>query len=173
MLAFLQAYRQRNGYAPTMREIAGACGVKSLSAVQFHLDRLERDGAIRRDREKSRGIALPPQEGEGEAIPVLGAIAAGRPVSVPDADTWRTAREWVDAPLAITRGKKEVYALRVRGNSMVDALIGDGDIVIMQAGAEVRSGDVAACWLKEQQEVTLKKIDFDMTASASSPATPT
>lgn len=161
MLAFLQAYRQRNGYAPTMREIAGACGVKSLSAVQFHLDRLERDGAIRRDREKSRGIALPPQEGEGEAIPVLGAIAAGRPVSVPDADTWRTAREWVDAPLAITRGKKEVYALRVRGNSMVDALIGDGDIVIMQAGAEVRSGDVAACWLKEQQEVTLKKIYFE------------
>jgi repressor LexA len=161
MLAFLQTYRQRNGYAPTMREIARACGVRSLSAVQFHLERLERDGLIRRDREKSRGIALPPPEGEREAIPVLGAIAAGRPVSVPDADTWRTAGEWVDVPHAITQGKNAVYALRVRGNSMVDALIGDGDIVIMQAGGEVRSGDVAACWLKEQQEVTLKKVYFE------------
>ncbi len=161
MLAFLQEHRLQHGYAPTMREIARACGVKSLSAVQFHLDRLERDGIIKRDREKSRCIALSSQEGEHDSIPVLGAIAAGSPVAVPDADTRRTAGEWLDVPLAITQGKKDVYALRVRGNSMVDALIGDGDIVIMQAGEEVRSGDVAACWLKNQQEVTLKKVYFE------------
>ncbi len=158
IFAFLQAYRQENGYAPTLREIAKACAIKSLSAVQFHLDRLERDGVIRRDKDKSRSITLPAEDVEHEAIPVLGTIVAGHPVPVPDTDTRLTAREWVDVPLSIIQGKKDIYALHVRGNSMVDALIGDGDIVIMQPGNEVKNGEIAACWLKEQQEVTLKKF---------------
>jgi repressor LexA len=161
ILAFLRTYKEKNGYAPTLREIAQACAVKSLSVVQFHLDRLELAGAIRRDKEKSRSITLGTGTKEYERIPVLGTIAAGHPVSVPDADTRSTAGEWIDVPLLITRGKKDVYCLHVRGNSMVDALIADGDIVVMQEAHDIRNGDVAACWLKEQQEVTLKKIYFE------------
>jgi len=161
ILAFLRTYKKKNGYAPTLREIAQACAVKSLSVVQFHLDRLELAGAIRRDKEKSRSITLGAETEEYERIPILGTIAAGQPVSVPDADTRSTAGEWIDVPLSITREKKDVYCLHVRGNSMVDALIADGDIVVMQEAHDIRNGDVAACWLKEQQEVTLKKIYFE------------
>lgn len=161
ILAFLRTYKEKNGYAPTLREIAQACAVKSLSVVQFHLDRLEHAGAIRRDKEKSRSITLGTEAKEYERIPILGTIAAGHPVSVPDADTRSTAAEWIDVPLLITRGENDVYCLHVRGNSMVDALIADGDIVVMQGAHDIRNGDVAACWLKEQQEVTLKKIYFE------------
>ena len=129
--------------------------------VQFHLDRLEHAGAIRRDKKRSRSITLGTETKEYERIPILGTIAAGHPVSVPDADTRSTAAEWIDVPLLITRGKKDVYCLHVRGNSMVDALIADGDIVVMQEAHDIRNGDVAACWLREQQEVTLKKIYFE------------
>jgi repressor LexA len=102
----------------------------------------------------------------------LGTIAAGHPVSIPDADTRSTAAEWIEVPLLITRGKKDVYCLHVRGNSMVDALIADGDIVVMQETRDLRNGDVAACWLKEQQEVTLKKIYFEGDAVRLQPCNP-
>jgi repressor LexA len=59
------------------------------------------------------------------------------------------------------RGKKDVYALLVRGNSMVDAMIGDGDTVIMEKADDIKNGDVVACWLEKEQEVTLKKIYFE------------
>jgi repressor LexA len=67
----------------------------------------------------------------------------------------------VEVPGEIMRGKKEVYALQVRGNSMVDAMIGDGDTVIMEKADDIKNGDVVACWLEKEQEVTLKKIYFE------------
>ncbi|MGD0231689.1 MAG: transcriptional repressor LexA [Syntrophorhabdales bacterium] len=164
ILDFVRTYRQKNGYAPALREIAQGCGIKSPSAVQFHLDRLERDGAIRRSKDKSRSITLLVDDAGNEergAIPILGTIAAGHPISVPDAGSRRTATEWIEVQSLAGNGREDIYALRVRGNSMVDALIGDGDIVIMQAGGDISNGDVAACWLKRQQEVTLKKIYFE------------
>ncbi len=172
ILAFLRTYKEKNGYAPTLREIARACAVKSLSVVQFHLDRLELAGTIRRDKDKSRSITLRTEAKEYERIPILGTIAAGHPVSVPDADTRSTAGEWIEVPLLITRGKKDLYCLHVRGNSMVDALIADGDIVVMQEAHDIRNGDVAACWLKEQQEVTLKKIYFEQDRVRLQPCNP-
>ncbi len=172
ILAFLRTYKEKNGYAPTLREIAEGCAVKSLSVVQFHLDRLELAGVIKRDKEKSRSITLGTESREYERIPILGTIAAGHPVSVPDADTRSTAGEWIEVPLLITRGKKDVYALHVRGNSMVDALIADGDIVVMQEAQDIRNGDVVACWLREQQEVTLKKIYFERDGVRLQPCNP-
>ncbi len=160
IFTFLRSYREKNGYAPTLREIARACAVKSHSVVQFHLDRLERDGAIRRDKDRSRSIILPAEVGEHKGIPVLGTIAAGHPVPVPDADTRQTAAEWIEAPF-VPAPAEDVYALRVRGNSMIDALIADGDIVILKHTKDVLNGEVAACWLREQQEATLKKIYFE------------
>ncbi|MBM3183455.1 MAG: repressor LexA, partial [Chloroflexi bacterium] len=87
-----------------------------------------------------------------------GTIAAGEPISVPSAEVWRTeAIETIQLTDDVTDGK-QVYALRVKGLSMIDALIDDGDIVLMQPAHTADNGDMVAVWLKEQQEVTLKKI---------------
>lgn len=159
IVGFISRFKEDKGYAPTVKEIAEQCGISSLSVVQYHLDHLEGAGIIKRDRNKARSISIEkmPQE---HLIPLLGIIAAGHPIGVPDAETWNTATEWIEAPV-VSRGAKNIYALRVRGNSMVDALIADGDIAIMQQTHDIRNGDVVACWLKDQQEVTLKKIYFE------------
>jgi repressor LexA len=160
ILAFLQSYIEENGYAPSLREIARACGVKSASVVQYHLDSLEHNNLIKRAKDKPRSISLK-VTGERLGIPILGTISAGLPLPVPDADTWSTAREWIDVPFSISRGRKDVYGLHVRGLSMIDALIDDRDIVIMQHTTDVKNGQVAACWLKNRQETTLKQIYFE------------
>jgi repressor LexA len=93
-------------------------------------------------------------------VPVIGLIAAGEPIPVPDTDTWDIAAvsETMDVPRELTRGRENVYALKVKGMSMVDALINDGDIVLMQHGSSVENGEMAAVWLKEEKEATLKKV---------------
>lgn len=159
ILAFVRSFKQREGYSPTVREIASHCAVKSPSVVQYHLNCLEREGRISRGREKFRAISVV-TEPETDAVPLLGRIAAGHPVPVPDAESLGSA-ERVAIPLEITKGKRNVFALEVKGNSMVDAMIGDGDIVVMEQVYEVSSGDVVAVWLKNEQEVTLKKIYFE------------
>ena len=111
ILAFLRTYKEENGYAPTLREIARACAVKSLSVVQFHLDRLELAGAIRRDKERSRSIILTGETSQYERVPILGTIAAGHPVSVPDADTRSTAAEWIRSPLFDHPGKERRHTV--------------------------------------------------------------
>jgi repressor LexA len=93
------------------------------------------------------------------AVPVLGVIAAGEPIPVPSADTWTTTpEESLELPLNLTRGLDKLYALRVRGTSMIDALIDDGDIVLMQSSNAAEDGEMVAVWLKDEQEVTLKKL---------------
>jgi repressor LexA len=93
-------------------------------------------------------------------VPVIGQIAAGEPIPVPDAGTWdvTAASETLRIPRELTRGKEGVYALRVKGMSMVDALINDGDIVLMQYGNVAENGEMAAVWLKAEKEATLKKV---------------
>jgi repressor LexA len=90
-------------------------------------------------------------------VPLLGVIAAGHPISVPS-QTVQEATEHVAVPADMIRGNTSAYALRVKGNSMVDAMIADEDIVIMEQSTNVNNGDVVAVWLKNEQEVTLKKI---------------
>jgi len=158
---FIRKFRERKGYAPTVREIAQGCKISSPSVVQYHLNALEQEGLISRAREKFRSINLTKEEDKQTEIPVLGAIAAGHPVWVPPADTWGAASEHIAVSTQLTHGKKNVYALRVRGNSMVDAMIADGDIVIMEPVKRVNNGDVVAAWLKNEQEITLKKIHFE------------
>ncbi|HVN22873.1 MAG TPA: transcriptional repressor LexA [Syntrophorhabdales bacterium] len=164
VLQFIRRFREKKGYAPTVREIAEGCKISSPSVVQYHLDSLEQEGLISRAREKFRSINLAKEknaeEGQTE-IPLLGVIAAGHPVWVPPADTWDTAGEHIAVSAQMVQGKKNIYALRVRGNSMVDAMIADGDIVIMEPAKRVSNGDVVAAWLKNEQEITLKKIHFE------------
>jgi repressor LexA len=98
--------------------------------------------------------------GRRALVSVIGQIAAGEPIPVPTPDAWNVAAssETLEVTTDLTRGKEDIYALRVRGSSMVDALINDGDIVLMQYVNAVENGEMAAIWLKTEREATLKKF---------------
>ena len=161
ILNFIRAFLRERGYAPTVRDIARGCNISTSSVVQHHLNMLERQGDIQRDPQVFRSIRLA-DKGQPVAtreVPLLGTIAAGEPIPVPTADTWATVPdETVPLTDELLRGREGVYALKVKGTSMIDALIDDGDIVLVQQASTVDDGDMAAVWLKNQQEVTLKKV---------------
>ena len=159
ILDFIANFIKERGYAPSVRDVAEGCGISSSSVAQYHLNVLEREGYIHRDREISRSIGLVKEHGGLITVPMLGAIAAGKPIPVPSADTWVTIpEESLELSQELTRGLDRVYALRVKGTSMIDALIDDGDVVLMQPVSTVEDGDMVAVWLRDRQEVTLKKI---------------
>lgn len=159
ILDFITRFIRERDYAPSVRDVAEGCGISSSSVAQYHLNILETEGYIHRDREVSRSIGLVKKDPSVTAVPVLGAIAAGEPIPVPSADTWTTVpEESLELPLNLTRGLDRLYALRVRGTSMIDALIDDGDIVLMQSSNTAEDGEMVAVWLKDKQEVTLKKL---------------
>jgi len=159
ILDFVAAFIRERGYAPSVRDVAVGADMASSNAAHFHLDILEKQGYIKRARDISRGIALTGQYGDAGSIPVLGTIAAGQPIPVPSADAWSVVPEdTVRLPEDLTGSLENIYALRVKGTSMIDSMIDDGDIVLMQPATTVENGEVAAVWLKDRQEVTLKKI---------------
>jgi len=163
IIEFIDRFLADRGYPPTIRDIQAGCGVSSTSVVDYNLNILKREGYIRRHAEVSRGIGLLTRSLASESlvpVPVIGQIAAGEPIPVPAPDTWdvTAASEALGIPRELTRGKEGVYALRVKGTSMVDALINDGDIVLMQYVNMVENGEMAAVWLKEEKEATLKKV---------------
>lgn len=161
ILDFIRAFFREKGYAPTVRDIVRGCGISTSSVVQHHLNMLEKEGYIRRDPKVFRSIRLIEKKPVAQ-VPLLGTIAAGEPIPVPTPDTWTTiSEETVEVTEELMRGREGLYALKVRGDSMIDALIDDGDIVIMQQAGAVADGDMAAVWLKKQQEVTLKKVYRD------------
>ncbi len=163
ILKYVQGFIEKKGFPPSVRDIQGACKISSTSVVDYNLGLLERGGFLRRAAEVARGITLgakagPPQRPGILAVPLLGAIAAGAPIPVPEADTWRSAHEeTVEVPEAMVRGKDEVYALRVKGTSMIDALINDGDTVLIHFQKSADRGDMVVAWLKDEKETTLKK----------------
>jgi len=159
-LSFIRDFLQERGYAPTVRDIAKGCGISTSSVVQHHLNILEREGHIHRDPQVFRSIRLVEEEPPASRrVPLLGTIAAGEPLPVPTPDTWATVpEETVQLPDDLMGDREDIYALRVKGSSMIDALIDNGDIVLMQQASTVNDGDMAAVWLKKQQEVTLKKV---------------
>ena len=163
IIDFVYRFWVDRGYPPTIRDIVNGCGISSTSVVDYNLSILEREGYIRRHREVSRGIELltrPSAPGYRRQVPIVGQIAAGEPIPVPTPDTWdiTASSETLEVTEDLTRGRKEVYALRVKGSSMVDALISDGDIVLMEYVNVVENGEMAAIWLKAEKEATLKKF---------------
>lgn len=163
IIDFVRRFWAERGYPPTVRDIVSGCGISSTSVVDYNLDILARAGYIRRHAGVSRGIELltrPPTPGQNYQVPVIGQIAAGEPIPVPTPDTWdvTAASETLEVTEDLTRGRKEIYALKVRGSSMVDALINDGDIVLMQYVNVVENGEMAAIWFKAEKEATLKKV---------------
>ncbi len=159
IIGFLRHFIREKDYPPSIRDIQEACGISSTSVVDYNLKALERMGYIHRDREVSRAIEL--LDGSGRrprtiAVPIIGQIAAGQPIPVPEASV--DYSETVDITADMTRGKENVYALRVKGTSMIDALVNDGDIIILEQISSPENGEMVAAWLKKEQEATLKKF---------------
>jgi len=160
IINFVTEFLRDKGYPPTIRDIAAGCGISSTSVVAYNLNKLEQAGYIRRHSDISRGIKfLTPQQKGGKLvyIPIVGVIAAGEPIPVPETGNI-IPNEGLEVSEELVRGKQDIYALRVRGDSMLDALIGDGDIVLMNYGNSAENGDMVAVWLKAEQEVTLKRF---------------
>ncbi len=162
ILEFIGAFLDANDYPPTIRDIQQELGISSTSVVDYNLKVLEERDHIRRNRNISRGIEVVgrgPSRSNVVSIPVIGQIAAGLPIPVPGqlegsdvADMIELSHEF--AP----RGSADLFALRVRGHSMVDALINDGDIVILKQQETCENGETVAVWLEEEKETTLKKF---------------
>jgi len=160
ILDFIRQFLEERGYPPTIRDIVAGCGISSTSVVDYHLAILEKEGHLRRHPEISRGIELSDRS-HNILVPVIGQIAAGQPIPVPAPDAWdnTASAEVLEVTEGMTRGRREgIYALKVKGSSMIDALIDDGDIVLMQYVNTVENGETAAVWLKAEKEATLKKF---------------
>ena len=162
ILDFLREYHADRSYMPSIREIQAGCGISSTSVVDYNLRILERDGYIRRSPDISRAIELVndagPQLIEATFVPIYGTIAAGEPIPVPEAGAYHDAdRETVALPPELTpRNTDNLFALRVKGYSMIDALITDGDIVVLRPAAQAANGEMVAAWLPLEEEATLK-----------------
>ncbi len=174
ILDFIRDFIAENTYPPTVREIGKGINVKSTSLVTYYLERLEERGLLTRDRDVSRGIRL--AEGlvdffgpETISIPYLGYIVAGEPLPV---DT--LTQETVELNRALFgRDVADLYALTVQGESMIDALVNDGDLIILRHQERVENGEMAAVWLIERGETTLKKVYYEGHQVRLQPANPT
>jgi len=168
------------GYPPSIREIGRAAGISSTSVVNYHLERLEDEGLIERDRRHSRGLRLS-QAGEalfgGQTdvvrLPLLGVIVAGEPIPIPASDFRLMGDETVELARSVVGDSTDLYALRVQGDSMIDALIHDGDIVVMRHVPRVENGEMAAVWLRDREETTLKRVYWEGQQVRLQPANPT
>ena len=161
ILSFMRQFIDEHDYPPSIRDIQLGCDISSTSVVDYNLKALERQGLIRRDREVSRAIELLDRGGTRRsrtvAVPLIGTIAAGQPIPVPSPDNIDYDNVF-EATEDMTRGRENVFALKVRGTSMIDALVNDGDIVILEQSSTCDDGDMVAAWLKKENEATLKKF---------------
>ena len=180
ILNFIQDYQRKYKHPPSIREIGESCGISSTSVVNYYLDQLEKTGHIERDRKISRGVRLTGSTPLGDLlrIPVLGRIQAGVPIPVPAASDFSpfTAEDSVDIALSLMPAKekgRELFALEVEGESMIDAMINDGDIVIMKQAQEAKNGEMVAVWLPDRNETTLKYFYKERDRYRLQPANPT
>jgi repressor LexA len=189
ILAFLEGHQVRHGYPPSIREIGEKTGISSTSVVNYYLDQLEKMGYIERDRRISRGVRLKIVDGVNAAaktatnaitdfirVPITGRIVASAPAPVPGSDfNYYDAESSVEIARSLlpSRETKDLYALEVQGDSMIDAMINDGDIVIMKSVQEAKNGDMVAIWLEDKEETTLKYFYKEKSRIRLQPANPT
>ncbi len=159
ILSFTQSFYEKNGYPPTIRDIQKACSISSTSVVNYNLNLLEKAGYLKRTGNISRGIELSGFS-ESATIPVLGSIAAGEPIGIPGQDSWTMGEpiDSVNLSPEFFGNKKDIYALKVKGTSMIDALVDDGDTVIIEPNVSSNNGDMIVAWLKLEESVTLKRM---------------
>ncbi len=179
ILNLIREFLDEQGYPPTVRDIQYGCDISSTSVVDYNLKILQKAGYIRRSPEISRGIEVlgAKRQKDAVSVPVMGYIAAGEPIPVPTSEGWApdSAVDQVDVVNGMlggvrVKGTSNLYALRVRGTSMIDALVDDGDVVVIQPAEGVRDGDMVVAWLKNEKEATLKRIYNDGTMVRLQPA---
>jgi repressor LexA len=181
ILDFLQEYQRANKYPPSIREIGEKTGITSTSVVNYYLDQLEKKGMIERDRKISRGVRLSGLNGSAETfrIPILGPIAAGLPLPELNPNvSYMTENEAnaVDIARSLLPAKEKgdgLFALEVKGDSMIDAMINDGDIVVLRPASDARNGEMVAVWLPRDNEATLKYFFKEKDRYRLQPANPT
>jgi repressor LexA len=166
ILEFIGQYLEEHNYPPTIREIGKAVGISSTSVVKYNLERLQEKKLIERSDEVSRGLRLvagpslaphPSTEASGIVqVPKLGVISAGKPIAA----FGQQENPYSGETLALTRdlapGAGDLYALQVKGDSMVDALVHDGDWVIIKHQATAQPREMIVAWRKDSEETTLK-----------------
>jgi repressor LexA len=146
--------------------------------VNYYLDQLEKEGLLERDRKISRGMRLVNNSPIGDMIrvPVMGVIQAGYPIPIPASDfNPFTAEDTVDIATSLMPSRekgKDLFALQVQGDSMIDAMINDGDIVILKPAQDARNGEMVAIWLDERNETTLKYFYKEKEGYRLQPANP-
>ena len=200
ILEVLERFHNQNGYPPSIREICDKANISSTSVVNYYLNQLEESGYIERDGRVSRGIRLvkPLSDLTSSAatavrqstqavrqaveellqVPVLGRIVAGSPVPVPASDfSYYDADSMVDIARSLLpareRASSDLFALEVQGDSMIDAMVFDGDIVVMKPATEARNGEMVAVWLRDRDETTLKYFYLENGRVRLQPANPT
>jgi repressor LexA len=172
--------QMRGLVVPSFAEMARAAGFSSKGyGITRLLENLEDKGYLTRERGKRRSVRLlystdgHPFNAGSVRVPVVGCIAAGEPLPVPSADYRPFIGDMVELTREMLGGSDDVYALRVQGDSMVDALVRDGDIVIMQHRRAVDDGQMAAVWIKGKEETTLKYFHHEGDRVRLQPAHPT
>jgi len=193
ILKFLVKYQEEHGFPPSIRNIGDDVGVKSTSLIDYYLKYLEKEKYIEREKNTSRGVKvvnLPPELQSTDVfsrfakttadvaqkvlnVPMWGQIYASNPIPVPEDRT-------PDSTIAIPRGmisEKEdpdkLFALEVKGDSMIDAMINEGDIVIMKQAESAVNGEMVAVWLDDDNETTLKYFFKEKDHIRLQPANPT
>ena len=153
ILTYLTSYTEANGYAPSFEEIASQFDYSSLATVHEHLSNLERKGYIKRSYNESRAIEILPSEAYPRSVelPLLGTVAAGVPIEA------MASGESLCVPETFLRKSGSHYVLKVRGNSMIDAQICDGDYVIVNDRQRADNGEMVIAML-EGNAATVKKF---------------
>jgi repressor LexA len=173
ILEYIETYIVAHGFPPSIREIGDKVGISSTSVVNYHLNKLTEKGMLEREGRVSRGLKLstnlPPLR-----LPVLGLIQAGETIPVLETQTVAEAQDWIEVARQIVPGRKgDLYALRVKGESMIDALISDGDIVVMESAQTANNGEMVAAWIVDRAETTLKRFYREGRRVRLQPANPT
>jgi repressor LexA len=155
ILAFINEYADDHGYPPSIREIGTAAGISSTSVVDYNLRVLERDGYLRRDREVSRGLELRTARPRLVRVPLVGRIAAGEPIEALEG-------EQESLEFSANLVSEDCYALQVKGKSMIEDLIDDGDVVVVRPQQTANDGEIVVALLlnhgSEHGAATLKRI---------------
>ncbi len=151
ILDFIGAFIEEHGYSPSFEEIGKQFEYASLATVHEHVTNLETKGYIRKSYRESRSIEIVGTSRPGVALPLLGAVAAGQPIeAIEDPDTLTVPGEMVSS-------RFRHYALRVRGNSMIDEQICDGDHIVVREAAQAEEGEMVVALVRDEA-ATVKKL---------------
>ncbi len=155
ILDFIKSEIEEKGYPPSVREICAAVGLRSTSTVHAHLNHLEEKGLIRRDSTKPRALeVLDGTQARGRSVPLVGRVTAGQPILAIE-----NIEEYLSLPQSVL-GQGEMFSLRVEGESMIDAGIMDGDIVVLRQQDTAENGEIVVAMTPED-EATLKRIFYE------------